>query len=70
MAYASVNFKTKKALKEALADGKKIRVYSHGPFGCQQEGNITLEGPHYQTPHTWYAQAKVAEGYIIPGSVK
>ena len=30
--YVSPNFKTKKALKEAVAAGKVVRVFSPGPF--------------------------------------
>jgi hypothetical protein len=63
--YTSINFKTKKQLKEALANGKKVGVYSPGPFPCPDNGKITLEGPHYPEPHKWYAQAIVENGYII-----
>jgi hypothetical protein len=31
--YATQNFKSKKALKQAVADGKKITVWNPGPFG-------------------------------------
>ena len=62
--YTTINFKSKKELKEAVAAGKAISVYSPGPFPCPQDGIITLEGPHYPKPHTWYAQATVAGGII------
>jgi hypothetical protein len=62
--YTSINFKTKKQLKEALANGRKVGVYSPGPFPCPDNGKVTLEGPHYPEPHKWYAQAIVENGYI------
>jgi hypothetical protein len=63
--YTSINFKTKKQLKEALDNGKKVGVFSPGPFPCPNNGKVTLEGPHYPEPHKWYAQAIVENGYII-----
>lgn len=65
--YTSINFKTKKALKEAVASGKRITVYQPGPFGGDppQNGRVYLEGPHYPAPHSWYAQAVVKDGAII-----
>lgn len=62
--YASVNFRTKKALKEAIAEGKRIEAYSPGPFPCPRDGSITLEGPWYPEPHRWYAQATIRDGII------
>ena len=63
--YCLPNFKTKKALKEAVAAGKKVTVFSPGPFPCSQNGDITLEGPHYPEPHRWYAQAVVENGVVV-----
>ena len=65
--YTIQNFKTKKALKEAVAAGKPIRFYQPGPFGGNEprDGFITLEGPHYPAPHTWYARAEVKAGLIV-----
>lgn len=65
--YTTRNFKTKKALKEAVADGEQIGYYQPGPFGGNEprDGTITLEGPHYPAPHTWYAQATVKNGVIV-----
>ena len=63
--YTQTNFKTKKALKEAIANGKQVRCYSPGPFPCPKEGKITLEGPHYPEPHKWYASATLKDGVIV-----
>lgn len=70
MAYTLRNFKTKKELKEALARGESVSVYSPGPFPLNP-GKCTLEGPHYPEPHRWYAECRIDESlYIIPGSLK
>lgn len=66
MAYTDVNFKTKKALKEALAEGKQITVYNpSGMFPVPRDGNVTLEGPHYPEPHKWYAQGVMKDGLLV-----
>ena len=64
MAYVDPDYKTKKALKEAVASGEKVKVFSPGPFGCRQNGIEFVEGPHFPKPHTWYAQVVVADGFI------
>ena len=64
MAYTDRNFKTKKALKEAVAKGEQITVYSPGPFPVTQNGTVSLEGPHYPEPHRWYASATVVNGIV------
>lgn len=63
--YVSPNFKTKKALKEAVADGQEVTVYSPGPFPAKQNGTEYVEGPHYPAPHSWYAQVTVKDGKVI-----
>jgi hypothetical protein len=65
MAYSVQNFKTKKALKEALAAGGVIPIYSPGPFGCKENGQEFLEGPHYPAPHRWYAKVDVKDGVVV-----
>ena len=63
--YIQPNLKTKKALKDALAKGEKISVFSPGPFPCPNEGRVTIEGPHYPEAHKWYAQVVVKDGYVV-----
>ena len=65
MAYTNINFKTKKALKEAIAAGKKVGVYSPGPFPAKYNGQECIEGPHYPEPHKWYATATIVDGVIV-----
>ncbi len=70
MAYTVINFKTKKALKEAVASGEPVRVFQPGPFGPSvRDGAECLEGPHYPAMHTWYASVTVKDGVIV-GKVK
>jgi len=69
MSYTEINFKSKKALKIAVAAGKKVYCYNPGPFALAP-GKIHLEGPHYPEPHKWYAEARIdADLAIIPGSI-
>lgn len=63
--YVSPNFKTKKALKEAVAAGKQVSVYSPGPFPAKTEGTEYVEGPHYPEPHKWYAAVEVKNGIVV-----
>ena len=69
--YTEINFKNKKALKEAVMRGEKIRVYQpNDMFGVTErvskgEHSVALEGPHYPVAHTWYASAKCVDGIVV-----
>ena len=65
--YTTINYRTKKALKEAVASGKRVTVFQPGPFGGKESknGTVYLEGPHYPAPHTWYAQAELRDGVVV-----
>lgn len=66
MAYTTVNYKTKKQLKQALADGERVSVFQPGPFGPNvPDGTVYLEGPHYPQAHTWYAAGICRNGILI-----
>jgi hypothetical protein len=68
MAYARTNFRTKKAFKEAVANGDRVAVYQPGPFSDGsdiQSGVECIEGPHYPKPHRWYATATIEEGRVV-----
>jgi hypothetical protein len=70
MAYTDVNYKSKKALKEAVAAGEKVTVYQPGPFAKGPiNGTVYLEGPHYPAPHSWYAVGTAVNGVLV-GKVK
>lgn len=65
--YTNTNFKTKKALKEAVAKGEEVAYYQPGPFGGNeaQEGDFCVKGPHYPEPHRWYATCTAKDGLIV-----
>jgi hypothetical protein len=65
--YTHINFKTKKAIKEAIEAGKQITVFQPGPFGGNEpkDGTVFLEGPHYPEPHKWYAQGTMKDGVLV-----
>lgn len=75
MSYTVINFKTKKALKEAvkqyeydLKDPKQaIRCFQPGlgPDLSNFTGKVCLEGPHYPAAHTWYAEAELVNGVVV-----
>lgn len=65
MAYVNPNFKSKKALKEAVKAGEHVEVFSPGPFGCKSDGSEFIEGPHYPAPHSWYAKVEVKDGLVV-----
>ena len=63
--YVSPNFYTKKALREAVAQGLRVEVFSPGPFSAPTEGKTAVEGPHYPEPHRWYAEVEVKAGVVV-----
>ncbi len=63
--YTTINFKTKKALKEAIASGQRVHVQDNALGGTPRDGTVYLEGPHYPAPHTWYAKATVKDGVVV-----
>lgn len=63
--YTDRNFRTKKALKEAVKSGQQIRVFAPHLGKPVEDGREYLEGPWYPTPHTWYAEAEMAQGLIV-----
>lgn len=65
MAYVSPNFKTKKAIKDALAAGHSVGVWQPGIGSVPQNGRVHLEGPHYPAPHTWYGEGTMQDGKLI-----
>lgn len=63
--YTIENFKSKKALKEAVTSGKEVRIYSPGLGTPKENGQEFVEGPHFPRPHTWYATVEMKDGKII-----
>lgn len=68
MAYTTTNFKSKKAMREAVALGLKVTVFQPNDMfgdGTVKDGTAFIEGPHFPKPHSWYAQVLVKDGVII-----
>jgi len=67
--YADLNPKTKKLLKEMVADPTiKVRVHQPEPVGLDSgliDGDYPIEGPHHPQPHKWYATGTVEQGILI-----
>ena len=63
--YVSPNFHTKQALKIAFAAGWSIDVYQPGLGSVPDNGMVSLEGPHYPKPHTWYATGTMKDGRLV-----
>lgn len=63
--YVSPNFKSKKALKDAVAAGQRVTIFQHGLGDVPtDEARVAVEGPHYPQPHTWYAEVTVENGRV------
>jgi hypothetical protein len=64
--YVSPNYKTKKAVKEALAAGKVVHVYQpNAMHEVAETGDVYLEGPHYPEPHRWYGKGVAQMGRLV-----
>lgn len=63
--YTVTNYKSKKALKDAVAQGAKVRIFAPGLGTPKDNGTEFLEGPHYPEPHKWYAQVEMKDGYVV-----
>lgn len=63
--YTNTNFKSKKALKEAVAAGKKVTVFAPGLGTPPTNGTCSVEGPHYPEPHKWYAEVTIKDGVVV-----
>lgn len=73
MSYTTYNFRTKKALKEAVEFAKassnnpQVRCYNPG-LGLDLSnytGKVSLEGPHYPAAHTWYGAGEMVNGILM-----
>ena len=62
--YTAKNFKTKKALREAVKAGETVRLFAPGLGTPKENGVEFVEGPHYPQPHRWYAKVTVQDGRV------
>lgn len=69
--YVSPNFKTKKALKDALANGDRVTVFAP-VLGSPRVPEDSVEGPWSPAPHSWYARVVTREdnGEVVVVKVK
>ena len=67
--YVHPNFKTKKAMREAIAAGLEVEVFQPNGdlFGVKkpENGIVSLEGPHYPAMHSWYAVGIIQNGKLV-----
>ena len=70
--YTTINFKSKKALKDAVAAGKNIGVFQPNQMVSNPaaddpnySGPATVEGPWYPKPHSWYGTVTLDKGRIV-----
>ena len=68
--YTHINFKSKKALKEAVAAGKEVTIFQPNEMFPNPKaspdftGTAAVEGPHYPEPHRFYATVELVNGKI------
>lgn len=63
--YVWPNYRSKAQFKAAVAAGTEHRPYNpSGMFPVPQNGELTIEGPHYPAPHRWYARVRVVGGVV------
>ncbi len=66
--YAYPNFKSKKALKEAVEAGNHVSFEAQGLGGGKDYSTFTgtdcVCGPHYPAPHKWYAEISFVNGKV------
>ena len=43
----------------------RLQVWTPGPFGVPENGNGTIEGPHYPQAHEWYSAVVVRGGVVV-----
>ena len=66
-AYLYPELKSKKAYKEAIANGETIVAADNSLFNQDyiKNGTVTFEGPHYPKPHRYYGKAVVENGKVV-----
>ena len=65
--YASENFPSKKAFKEAVIKGAQIHVRELTPWGeslKEHDKACVVSGPWAPAAHTWYATCIIVDGIV------
>lgn len=63
--YTRTNYPTKKALKEAVAQGEHVTLFAPGYGEPKTDGTEYVEGPHAPKMHAWYAQVTMRAGVVV-----
>lgn len=63
--YTDTNFASKKALKDAVAAGQPVRLFSPGLGTPALNGPEAVSGPHFPQPHKWYAEVVMKDGLVV-----
>lgn len=63
--YASTNFRSKTAFREAVRSGEKISLFAPGLGTPAIDGVEAVEGPWYPEPHRWYAEVIMKDGFVV-----
>jgi len=67
--YTVYNYKTKKELKAALKEGKRVEVYQPNGditgFAAPKDGKVYLEDPHYPASHSRYGTGTLKDGVLV-----
>ena len=64
--YIYPDMKSKAAIKRAIVAGETLTVQANGlEHEPPHNGVVTVEGPHYPKPHTWYGQAVIKDGVVV-----
>lgn len=63
--YVNPSFRTKKALKLAVADGQRVTIFEPGSWPIDRaKTRHSVEGPNFEMHH-WYAVVQVdADGVV------
>ena len=62
--YTDINFKSAAELKRAVKAGTVVCVHQPGLGEVPENGDVSLEGPHYPAAHSWYAIATL-ENFLV-----
>lgn len=66
MSYVNPDYPTKRALRQAVKEGKELFPYNpSGLFPAKRNGRDVIEGPHYPAAHRWYAEVEVKDGVVV-----
>ena len=63
--YVRPSFKTKKALRMALADGQRVTIFEPGGWPIDPaKTRHSIEGPNFEM-HRWYAVVQVDANGVV-----